>query len=421
MVAQHVEPASGWKSPMISTGGATEDQKLMAFSLALCGLFVVTSYPTLQLSTPVYDPSLVGEELAGEVDALRFAPIGVILLLAADLLVLDRLWRVFRTTYQSTYLFGLVLIIMLASALSFRGHAAVSAVMLAFLLANFSVVWGMGLEARQRLYRMLSWLLALYLIAAPAIYGLPQNRWIGGIHPNNYAAAAIPCGIFGLMGFRRWGVLVLFTSIGFAAMVSARYAIVSIIVFCALYCAMRLSRMSRLQWLGLAALLLTLILTLAEVQGYVSELLLLDDPLRGLSSGISGRAENYAHFLPQLIEHPLIGFGFRMREEYWGAHNGYLNVFLENGIFIGFLIILFVGYKNASLVGAALRGGASPESAGIAAGLVAISMGALFQPQLINFGDPMGLTFLMFVTAPPKTPTQPADSNLRRSPSRWQL
>jgi len=78
-----------------------------------------------------------------------------------------------------------------------------------------------------------------------------------------------------------------------------------------------------------------------------NDVLLLNDPLRGLDSGISGRAEGYAIALERFNANPILGFGFGQSnkdvadELGTGLHNGHMALLIDLGVFM-YAIILFI-------------------------------------------------------------------------------
>lgn len=104
--------------------------------------------------------------------------------------------------------------------------------------------------------------------------------------------------------------------------------------------------------LGLAILMISLLLY-ARIAAALNGLLLLDDPHRGVSSGFSGRFENWYLGLKKFSTSPIIGAGAgdppgRALVEYQ-PHNGYIKMFAEYGLIFGlaFASLLFASIRKA--------------------------------------------------------------------------
>ncbi|MBV8701759.1 MAG: hypothetical protein JO052_28510, partial [Bradyrhizobium sp.] len=134
----------------------------------------------------------------------------------------------------------------------------------------------------------------------------------------------------------------------------------------------------------------------------IISLLALDDSLRDIASGFSGRDQYWSSALAAIAGHPL-GIGFKRSIGDEAGHNGYLKTLLEFGIAGGGLIIAFIA---STIVSAGLDAiGFSQRTlrqrrfdSARFGGLVALAFGAFFQPQLFSLGDAfaMSLLFLLF-------------------------
>jgi O-antigen ligase len=82
----------------------------------------------------------------------------------------------------------------------------------------------------------------------------------------------------------------------------------------------------------------------------VNDIARLNDKYRGLTSGASGRTENYAKAWHAFQESPVLGNGFG---EFESVHNGFLLVLAESGLFalMGILFLLVKGIQGYRGVG----------------------------------------------------------------------
>lgn len=355
---------------------------------------------------PIIANSTPSVELTAEPQGnpFRYVPISTAVLVLIDFLARDRigelLTRYTREARGWTMLpIGIAFLLAIFGALLGQWLSCFYAAVLVFLCLHFAMVWAMEENGRAACFVGLFWALTLTVFLPLVLYGLPQNRWVGGIHPNLYSAVVIGWMMAGLLSFRRCGGLLFPIALALAVTVSSRYAMVGVSLMAAIYIGLHPRIAPGLKLLlGLAS---TSLLLLPPVWGAIRHAVLLDDAGRGLGGGVSGRFDMYGVFWPQLVESPWIGYGFRARDAYLPSHNGYLTLFLEDGVIAGFLIVFWVAARIAQSTLAVMQGGERLRTLVCAGGLSSIALGAFFQPQLINFGDPMGLIFLLLLMQPP--------------------
>jgi len=82
-----------------------------------------------------------------------------------------------------------------------------------------------------------------------------------------------------------------------------------------------------------------------EMWAAINSFLLLDDPYRGIGTGLSGRTVAWGEAWRLFLQSPLVGVGFRAHEPLMryatSSHNGYIALLAEVGIF-GFLFALAI-------------------------------------------------------------------------------
>lgn len=108
----------------------------------------------------------------------------------------------------------------------------------------------------------------------------------------------------------------------------------------------------------------------------VSELLLLDDPYRGISSGLSGRGDNILAGWEKFLESPVFGYGF-IDDTVLGTHNGYV-LFLAQ---FGAPMAVVFGILATRSVILSLRAGDTV----LCACVVSLLVYYMGQPRNINF------------------------------------
>ncbi len=381
---------------------------LIFFIIAFIGWFASGSLPLIMLSRSVYDDGTIADEAP-----LVYSYMAVMFMIAGLLSNPQLIKKAIEYGKQSIPI--LVIIVsgimqaIVAIALEFYIGVAYACLLLGCILFSLAF-WCLPEGKRIFLYKCLLVLNVSYVSVAFLIHGAPQDRFVGGIHPNLFGQASIILAFSGLMilnGLKKTFVFLL--SIFIAFVVSSRYAIAAVLIM----------------WFGDFLLdttwtktrLLTAVgsvIAIAVIEGYpetsidlLGDVFLLNDPDRGRSSGISGRDYNWSLFLPQFEEHPLFGYGFRNILGVVGSHNGFMEYILENGLVISILFFaasFFILISNLSAVWRSLsdRAFQAREGRVVLVTLIGIFFAANLQPQLINFGDQFGALTLVTLLYVPK-------------------
>ncbi|MDF2142041.1 O-antigen ligase family protein [Paenirhodobacter sp. CAU 1674] len=242
-----------------------------------------------------------------------------------------------------------------------------------------------------------SYALVAFILLAYLLLGPPEHRWLGGIHPNVFGASCVAAFALSLFGPRWWRDFVLVVVLALALAISSRYTMVTCVLIYLSYSAMNWRAIGRLRLTVIAALALLAAFSLAidPENSPIGLALKLGDSSRGLGSGASGRDQQWVLFLPQLFESPFFGYGFRNRGTYFGAHNGFLDVFLQTGLIGGALFFTYYFLRLGTLFQEALALPPGVERGKLFSILLGISVGAQLQPQLFSFGDPFGITAMI--------------------------
>jgi len=167
---------------------------------------------------------------------LRLTQAGVILYIALCVLLLNRrlLQYIFRWGARDYLLvlyvsFGGLVIVL--SALNNSVTSLFYSAVYLFVLLFMILFWMSTEHSRHLLFVLSFWSSVLFLVVALGWHGLPENRWIGGIHPNHYGAVAISSVIFARMSGSRIYYLSTPIALMAASIVSSRYAISAILAF----------------------------------------------------------------------------------------------------------------------------------------------------------------------------------------------
>lgn len=310
-----------------------------------------------------------------------------------------------RTGRYDNFQTFIIVIICLSVCLQLHGEAALIMTGIAYTIAliaaiaSLSLIFTMPTDAVARCLGGAAVVLVAFAVAGMMIFGWPTARQLGPIHPNSLGSAMLTAFIFSQF---REGIFfsgVRLACLVVAASVSSRFALIGcLLAFIVFEITFRPFNLK----LVLLAVLAAAGFVVFNQQ--ITDVLALDDPARNVSSGFTGRDEEWLASLKAIADNPF-GMGFKRPPfESWG-HNGYLKILLEFGIVGGGLILAAV----VSIVlrapfeaiadfreGSRLRRLASAR----AAGLVALSFATFFQPQMFNLGDVHGLSFMLLLFWP---------------------
>ena len=291
------------------------------------------------------------------------------------------------------------------------------AIMFAFVLAFMLLFWTSAEQKRQLVFRVGFWILAFFLSFALVLHGLPENRWVGGIHPNHYGAVALASVIFARLSGSRIYFIAVPLGIAATMLVSSRFALAAIFIFVFVDWFFN-GRQTAVKFVSFGALAVLGVLGFALDThkillgtGVSEHVFAVSSEARGIESGFTGRAELWKEFYPQFVERPFAGYGFRLRERYSDTHNAYLNLILEMGMvgasvlllalaFIFFKLVMRVVSKMSLVQGWNIRrelGGAKPEA--FLALLLALAFSGFFQPQWLSFSDVFGILVFLMLTS----------------------
>lgn len=311
-----------------------------------------------------------------------------------------RLPRLMRSWATSPGLWVVIATVTWISVSSFFNESPASiayALLLACAFLLSGCAWSRGTHNQKVMLNGFGLIATSFALSSILVYGPPNGRWVGGIHPNLFGYILVLGSIIGLIYWRVVGIIISLALILLAAGISSRYAMLAIVVVMAFLA----FQWSSKKFGALSATSIALVIApiaLTALIPVISHVLLLDDPLRGVSSGGSGRTGMNARFFAQFSEHFVEGFGFRNRGSYLVTHNGYLNLALELGAISMLGVFSLVGLTGIRMHHLNMR---QPSKENIALELLFATclLSALFQPQLINFADSQGAVIIFAIGA----------------------
>jgi hypothetical protein len=126
------------------------------------------------------------------------------------------------------------------------------------------------------------------------------------------------------------------------------------LVLVSVYVSLEMKKKASKGWALLITALLAIAiwLTFDRLMGIASELLLLDDPHRGINSGFSGRLDNWRLGVQKFLASPIIGAGtgdISPQVGVFSAHNGLIRMLAEFGVIFGVAFCMFfvLAFKRA--------------------------------------------------------------------------
>ena len=290
-------------------------------------------------------------------------------------------------------------IILVTSVVLGRLSSSAYAALGIFLMLIFMAFWSMDSALRKNCFKMISVITIGVFYIAILVHGLPQERWIGGIHPNIAGTLLTAGAIAAFLGWQRKCLPLVVLAIIGTILVSSRYSIMAIFIILTIVGYVKIANSWQARTaIALGGITIITLLFFGDSFDFINKTLQISDRNRGITSGFTGRSDLWANFRPQFIEAPLFGYGFRNREDYLTTHNAYMNLILENGILISGFLLIFITFKLVN--GLFVMKKMSWEGCCVTSGLFALMMSLFFQPQLINFGDTVGVMFLILLAAP---------------------
>ena len=271
----------------------------------------------------------------------------------------------------------------------------------------------------ERLVRLSAQLASLFLAAFFAgclvKFGLPDDRYLGGLHPNLAGGFAETCVALAFLGGHklvRSVCLVLMLTL--CVVVDSRSGLVAILLFSLLYAFFAGERHTKALIVAIAALGAIAFLVVTTNDSVFSSIVLFTDPIlhlsshgRGISSGVSGRSDHWDAAIQYLVTGPILGVGFRTPLDTtlgFGAHSGILELLVDFGA-LGVLLLILLMLDGAGTGNSAARVKLwsireADERAVTGAYMLAFIFGHIMEPAFLNLGFGSSLFFIAFIARP---------------------
>jgi len=142
-----------------------------------------------------------------------------------------------------------------------------------------------------------------------------------------------------------------------------------------------------------------------EIEAILMNFFAVNDAYRGIGSGATGRMDAWIQTWGLFTSHPFFGVGFRAHDNLLhalvktesSAHNGYLSLLAEIGLF-GFAAVVVMVFSGVIRL---LRAARDAENGLIAVILLGLCIGygfmAIFERYLLNVGNPTSLLFILAI------------------------
>lgn len=392
-----------FRVPIRAAFGVDQLKRSLLLSLSFWTWLGLLSFPMILVYR---DTTGIDEDARG---MLAYQLVGWVQFTIAALLLYPRgflqVWK--RMNYVQL---SIITVFYLSTILQFQGDGAATAVGLVYTITFLCtalmvpLIWTLPAEAIHRLTGGSAIVLVVFQVSSIAVLGWPQDRFVGGIHPNLLGAVILSAFILAQFNTGKLMTLLKITSFAFAAAISSRYSLVGCLIAALVF---------RVTFYKLGLRTISLLIVSACVlvilaQQY-SDVLMISDADRGIGSGISGRDSLWTSAFDLIANNPL-GAGYKRGDPFLSGHNGFLRLIVEfgvigGGILIGAVLLLV----SQAVVNAYFLSGVPPLlrrfASARAAGLSAFAFAAFFQPQLFNLGDAMGISIILILFGP--------DTNLR--------
>lgn len=265
---------------------------------------------------------------------------------------------------------------------------------------------------------LLAWVFALWLH-----HGMPLGfgYGIGGINRNAIATLGIAgmlCCMLSANRTIRWGSVACAGI--FAVMVNSRGSMLALGIFLAVYYTLQKGTWKAAAHAALAMFAAaSILLASTYVKQFVFEdVMKLNDPARGLGTGLTGRVESWRNGLERFWERPLLGHGFRAQVSGEGeglaSHGGYVTLLIEAGIFGTLLAVAAIIFEAIRRINRARQLRSAPAAAGMRIdveeslrlnAIVCCTMLTMltywvYEPVYLNLGTVMSVIFFLMLAAP---------------------
>ena len=239
------------------------------------------------------------------------------------------------------------------------------------------------------------------------------GRLMGHTAPNYWGALSYTTILLSL-SFRNWFVRAPIIALSLAILYfsGARGSVLALLTAFAVIAFVMIARGRTRPWHWLAlALALMGIATFGS--GFVQDkILMLADPARGLSSGMTGRAQAWSDTWDLFVQNPWVGVGYRQHEKYLrfaSAHNAYLATLAETGIigFVAYVVFLWGATWRAILQALEYPSSARLAAAGFLASYVVCG---LYERAALNTGNPYSMLMIVLAAWAWRWTERPADA-----------
>lgn len=261
-------------------------------------------------------------------------------------------------------------------------------------------------------------LYTVFIVFLVATLGVVVGKTVGGIQPNQFAKLGLVVMALAYIGQSRYRLLYALVAFACCAIATSRGGIVFMAVFLGVYylagakARTALSMVAALLTVVTVAWLVELVAEVPTISLITQKLLMVDDPTFGLNSGLTGRTGHWEVAAYYLGERPVFGFGFNTRgpiestsPDLINAHQGTLNLLLDNGFVGAMLFLIAVGtqvFRSVSVIR-----GASDNAVPRAFLAYALAYVVLMQiePYYLNLSFPLSVLFILVLVVDPKRAT----------------
>ena len=249
-----------------------------------------------------------------------------------------------------------------------------------------------------------AFLILISLLIQLIFYGIDIGRWVGNFRPVNFASIGFFIGFLGFIGSKKTflRISIPLICIIFALIVISRGVLITGAIFLIIYLLINSYFNS---WLKLLVVyfsfisILFLLFVIFLIPNFLTyfdilfDLLDITDPDRGFGSGLTGRTEKWQLSYAMFKSRPIFGIGYGLNSN---SHSGFLQIMSEMGLFglFSYFLLILKAISNALK---SLNQKYSHTVNCALSFLISFQFYALIERQLINFGYPQGIIFLLII------------------------
>jgi len=272
-----------------------------------------------------------------------------------------------------------------------------------------------ALADQSKALRLGAFFYTIYIAFLMVTLSVVIGKTVGGIQPNQFAKLGIVAMAMAYIGQSRYRLLYALVAFACCAVSTSRGGIVFMAVFLGVYYIVGAKIRTALPLAGAlisfvaVAWIVELVAGIPTVSLITQNLLMVDDPTYGINSGLTGRTGHWEAASYYLGDRPLFGFGFNTRgpleatsPELINAHQGTLNLLMDNGVVGAVLFFMAVGTQIFRSLSAFRSTSDNAVPRTFLGYLLAYVVLMQIEPYYLNLSFPLSVLFIFVLVIDPK-------------------